>query len=164
MEFKAVDKSKDKRLELIEIHIANLENDAMSELLRLAENGDDSALVTLGDYFLGGLNGLPQNGTLAAFLYEKAVASRNFGAMEKLGDIHFYGLNGAVNMRRALVHYTGAVDGHLPHSAFMLGKMYEEGIVVDVDLDRAKMWYTASKAYGNTEADVALERLAKLED
>jgi TPR repeat protein len=61
---------------------------------------------------------------------------------ERVAHIYFYGLCVPVNYKKAIVFYKKAVaEDNCPKAAYMLGKMYDNGICVAKDTDRALYYF-----------------------
>lgn len=100
----------------------------------------------------------------AAKWYEKAVLGDNPSAMNRLGQIYYYGhLQSGKNLDRAFKLFSKAADQHDPQAMYFLGWMYEYGQTPEKkkNMEKALLFYRKSSQQGY---ESATKRLAELEN
>jgi TPR repeat protein len=133
---------------------------AHREFETLAERGDSSAQVNLGNLYMKGLGG-SQDYTAAAHWYRKAADQGDPLGQSKLGILYYYGLGVEKNPDEAASWFRKAAEQGEPGAQAILGSMYAAGEGVIRDNMKAYYWYTLAADNGHSEA---LEARASLVD
>ena len=93
----------------------------------------------------------------AARWYARAVDLGNVEARSNLGRMHRYGLGGLrVDHRKALELFRCAAENGSSYSMHQMGKLFEEGTGVAVDLAAACSWYEKAAKAGSVDAMAAI--------
>ncbi|ODV82746.1 hypothetical protein CANARDRAFT_10274 [[Candida] arabinofermentans NRRL YB-2248] len=124
--------------------LSKSQNQALSSLEVLAENGDHRASFLLADINMYGNFSLPMNATKALKYYElTAELSGSPDAHYMTGFIYASGLFGKVPMDqgKALLHYELAAEGSNIKAAMCLGYRYLKGISVPQNLELSFYYY-----------------------
>jgi TPR repeat protein len=124
---------------------------ALAQFQPLAEQGDPSAQVNLGNLYFKGL-GVEQDYSAALRWYLKAARQGSAMAQDKLGTIHFYGLGVREDHAAALTWFRSAAEQGDAGAAVILGNLYEEGDGTPKDLAQAYFWYALAAEQGRNEA------------
>lgn len=93
-----------------------------------------------------------------AYLLGDAMAGFN------VGQAYWFGLGVAKDMNKGLEYVLNAAHNNCPNAQFMLGQIYENGIIdkgliIDADINKAIYWYKKAADLGDESASDALERL-----
>lgn len=131
----------------------NKKYEAMSELAREYILGKNTPRNYSDAYKL--LSDLEKAGLLAT-LYCKG----NFFAL--LGFLYENGLVGTKDPRKAVDYYKKGTTWEDSIAEFQLARCYENGVGLDVDLQKAKEYYSLAKEHKHNGANAALERVEKL--
>lgn len=147
-----------------------------------AHKGEPVAMYQLSMFYLLGLTGeqdleraqywyekmeeLPQAERL---LYSMSTFMNHLEAAAEAGDAevqcfvglsHYLGIYGAEeDNEKALKWFRAAAEQNFAAAQLMLGIIYEEGEIVQQDLQQAEEWYSKAAAQGDEEAKQALEAL-----
>lgn len=81
--------------------------------------------------------------------------------MHKLAVLYYYGDDFPLDREEALKLFMAAAEGGNADTQRVMGYFYENGIMVERDIDKAKMWYSRAIESGCEEA---IEYLNNLED
>lgn len=135
-----------------------------------AENGNASALLVIGETYLYGWEGVPEQDLAQAEDYfNQALAVGASEAETYLGRLHTEiakaaqktnnteGFNQA-NAQRLAYFQKGAQKG-FPGAMYRLAQMYRYGDYVDRDLEKAVEWYKNSTSAGSVDAAYGLAQL-----
>ncbi|OQV18486.1 Protein sel-1-like protein 1 [Hypsibius exemplaris] len=115
----------------------NMDDDLMQYYTYVAEKGDNQAQVILGQLYLQGSRGLPQDRALAHQYFSKAAAADSPSAHAHLGRMY---LEGSPEVRQsnatAFTHFTAAAEAKngMGHSGLGLMYLYGRGVAVDYAL------------------------------
>ena len=130
--------------------------------LDLANKGYKDALGYLGmAYELG--EGVERNYEMMMHYYKQAIESHVYVGVYRLGKIY----KKEAQYNKAMELYEKAInEGWATADAYInLGQIYEQGLGVKIDLEKAILYYTKAKENSNSiEAEQALERLGTLYD
>jgi TPR repeat protein len=132
--------------------------DKLHQLNLLAESGEASAMVELGDaYDQGRLTA--KNPFLAADWYHKAAKVGDASAMYKLGQCYYKGEGVKSDKAEAVNWYQQAAERKDPDGMYCLGFVYEYGVVVNRNLDEAEKWYLLASRERPQAVQEALKRI-----
>jgi len=140
----------------------------VSWLKRSAENRKYEAMSELSREYILGKN-IPNNYGAAYKLLsdlEKAgllatlYCKGNFFAL--LGFLYEHGVIDAKDEKKAVEYYKNGTVWKDSVAEFNMGRCYENGIGLDVDLQKAKEYYSLAKEHKHNGAIEALERVEKL--
>jgi TPR repeat protein len=122
-----------------------------TELLPLAEKGDQSAQIRLSELQLGNCSCF--NRVSSREWLAKAASAGNIQAQGRLGDDLYQGGQGShIDINEALIWYFKAVElGDLSH-ATKIGRIYYAGKGPSVNLEKAAMWFQKAAEQGDREA------------
>lgn len=120
--------------------------------------GDVKSMVCLGIIFLFGFNEAIKDRSKAYYYFNEALKKDETDAQANLYMGEFYSLASKPNYTKAIYHYLIAANARDGEAANALGKVYESGHGVDVDLDKAIEWYGMAKDLGCEEAEENLIR------
>jgi TPR repeat protein len=124
---------------------------AHREFKTLAERGDSSAQVNLGNLYMKGLGG-NLDYTAAAHWYRKAADQGDPLGQSKLGILYYYGLGVEKNLDEAADWFCRAAEQGEPGAQAILASMYAAGEGVIRDNVKAYYWYTLAADNGHSEA------------
>ncbi|HWP01765.1 MAG TPA: tetratricopeptide repeat protein [Methylococcus sp.] len=124
---------------------------AHREFRALAERGDSSAQVNLGNLYMKGLGGNPDY-MAAAQWYRKAADQGDPLGQSKLGILYYYGLGVEKNPDEAARWFRKAAEQGEPGAQAILASMYAAGEGVIRDNVKAYYWYTLAADNGHAEA------------
>ena len=140
------------------------------DLQRLADAGDQEAMVLLASYYQDGKKDIPKNPQKAFSLWERAANLGNVKAILMLGDAYAVGEVVHQDVHKAHEYWMKAInhpewnreDAELRGAVyFALGELYAEGQGVSQDKRKAREYY--GKACGHGYQDGCKEyRLAKV--
>lgn len=88
--------------------------------------------------------------------YNEAVEKGNDGSLLDLAELYLWDLSDAENAERCLKR---AAEKGLEKAVLRLGEIYENGILVPADKERAIYWYRKAASKGNESAKQILKRL-----
>jgi TPR repeat protein len=134
----------------------------LQEFRRLAEGGDSSAMVDLGNLYQDGRHGLfPSDVSEAIRWYRKAADAGNATAMLNLGLLYKGGRGIAADHNEAVSWFRKAAWLNQSEATFSLGYAYEFGEGIDLDYRQAQECYIKSINCGfdSETACRALDRL-----
>jgi len=136
-------------------------NAAFAEFRPLAEQGDASAQVNLGNLFMRGW-GVRQDYASAFDWYQKAADQNHAIAQSKLGMLNFYGLGTIKDSESAAKWFRRAADQGVAAAQSALGNLYAQGDGVPKDPVQAFFWLTLAFEFGDADALRVREELAPL--
>ena len=117
---------------------------ALQNLRPLAEEGNDEALLLLGNMYNDG-KGVEQNHTVALAHYKQAVAAGNDNAMLAIATMYAQGLGVEKDMETSFTWFQQAANAGNPAAQLMLGSFYLKGHddipTVDADLVKSYGWF-----------------------
>lgn len=136
------------------------EFDKAENLYRSIVNSHPQAACELGCLYMDGLssNDKKPNCINAAFYFQHAISSGNCipEARYKLGLLYFRGMNGFMtNFRLAQESFELAAQAGHAQSAYMVGYMYEHGIV-ESNIEKAVKYHTMAADRGHALSPVHL--------
>jgi TPR repeat protein len=137
---------------------ANNTND-LQKLNDLANKGDATAQLKLGNFYALGGSGVSQDYELAAAWYTKAAEQGNADAEELLGDFYNMGAGVSQSYTAAARLYRQSAEQNNAQAQTELARLYAEGHGVSQDYGQAAAWYTKAAAQGNAEAAYELGNL-----
>lgn len=108
-----------------------------------AHHGYVEAYYYLGMIYLEGTHLQDTDITKAMSYFEKAEDEMHIDAIFNLGYIYENGLQGAIDGRRAVHYYKKAAFMGDDQARERLAEIYEEGYIVQRDLQQAKKWRTS---------------------
>ena len=111
---------------------------------RLAEQGNDHAMATLGCLYYEGVR-LPQDFKLAKYWFEKAAAQNNLLAINYLGYCHYYGRDIPIDYEIAYSNFARAAQMGHHNGMYKLGDMYYNGHFVAKDPAIAFFWFNEAE-------------------
>ena len=155
---------KDYKVQFCDSIIKKEEYKTASEwFLKAAKQGHAGAYLYLGWMAEFG-KGRESSYIDAAKLYEEAVKRDNASAMDRLGNIYYYGKVGnGRDYQRAFRLFMQAAD-HLDSDAmYYLGWMYEYGQGTEKDMNKALLYYRKSSHQGNVSATERIRELQSKE-
>lgn len=124
---------------------------AHREFKALAERGDSSAQVNLGNLYMKGLGRNPDY-TAAVQWYQKAADQGDPLGQSKLGILYYYGLGVEKNPDEAARWFRKAAEQGEPGAQVILASMYAAGEGLIRDYVKAYYWYTLAADNGHAEA------------
>ncbi len=124
---------------------------ALTEWLRLAEQGDAAAQNMLGMMYSEGV-GVAENDAEALRWYRLAAEQNHANAQLALGGMYDAGEGVPENDTEAVRWYRLAAEQGLANAQVMLGVMYSNGTGVLANDALAFMWCNIAAASGNTSA------------
>ena len=117
---------------------------AIRYLRPLAEQGDDRAMVLLGNMYMDG-KGVGKNYETAFTLYKQALTHNNDDAMLAVGTMYAEGLSVKKNFTTAFDWYTKSAEYGNPAAQFLVASVYINGHPrlknVKADPVKAYTWY-----------------------
>lgn len=127
---------------------------ALEWFRKAAENRDGYSQYHIAKCYDEGIGGVAQDFAQSRSWAEKAVQNGNNNAKYYVGKGYFYGYGVMQNYSIAFRNLLGIKNA----DAYMLvGKMYEEGLGVDIDYEKAVEYYQKAKDMGyGPEAEKAL--------
>lgn len=111
---------------------------------RLAKQGHDHAMATLGCLYYEGIN-LPQDFKQAKHWFEKAAVQNNPLAINYLGYCHYYGRDIPVDHEKAYYYFARAAQMGYHNGMYKLGDMYYNGHFVAKDPAIAFFWFNEAE-------------------
>jgi len=119
-----------------------------------AEQGDASAMFTLGAYYGSGY-GVPQSQADQLKWFLKAAKLNYTPALEMLGSFYANTTgDGIQNIPKSIEYYTKAAELNSAPAQEHLGMIYQTGEGIPVDLIMSYMWYRIAQKY-NESANAA---------
>jgi len=112
-------------------------------LLKLAENNDLDAMISLGSMYYEG-RGIQQSYKEAAKWYEKAAEKLDAHGLCYLGYCYYYGREIDVDYEKAYSCFSQSAYLGNANAMYKLGDMYFNGYHVKEDKDAAFFWYDES--------------------
>src|SRR5665213_2264810 len=109
-------------------------------LKKHAEQGDAKAELILAEDYYSGANGVPQDLTQAAALFQKAAEQGNAEAQFYFGIMNFNGQGMPRNSAQAEAWYRKAADQGNVEAQYSLASMYAEGQGIPQDFVQAAVW------------------------
>jgi hypothetical protein len=125
---------------------------ALRALLPLANDGDASAQVILGNLYEQGL-GVKQDYQSALSWYQKAGDQDSPEGQYNAGLFYFNGTGVDQDYRAAYEWFSDAADEKSVEGAYMLGVIYHEGHGVAINFEQARHWFltAAKQGYANAQ-------------
>ena len=126
------------------------------------ELGYGKAYRYLGDIFYYGQNGTEIDYARAAEYYRQGAETGDFTTSHLYADCLYNGIGVEKDPETAIALYQYLVDvkahnkSDYAWGAYMLGKVYEEGIYVDKDLEYSQSCYELAASLGSKEAEAVL--------
>ena len=135
-----------------------------------ASAGHAAAQTAMGEVFLSGSNGMPQDFKRAAAYFEQAYAGKDSEAAAQLGHLYANGLGVQQSNATAMKYFQKAADLGSAHGMYGLGYMFLSGFVEDnggrvntktgeevelpaaIDVDKAIYYLTKASDRGHVEA------------
>jgi len=152
--------NEEKYKEAIE-HIKNKRDDqAVSIMKTLAENGFVKAQYFLYQCYWGGYNGVQQNYDKSFEWLHKAAQQGYANAQNTLGTLYYSGILIAKDHVKGVEWYHKAAANGNSSAMLALGNSYRDGNGVQQDYNKAVQWY--NKAAENGESAAAQRHLSKL--
>jgi hypothetical protein len=116
--------------------------------------------MVLGDIYLNGREGIPIDYKESAKWFQKAAAQGRVDALAYLGLIYEHGGTGVpLDIGRAVKFYREAAEKNDALGQMSLGRMYQDGSGVDMDLVEAYKWFYLANRNGEKIADHYLNLL-----
>ena len=115
-------------------------------LIKLAENNDKDAMVSLGGMYYGG-RGVHQSYKEAVKWYEKAAEKLDEYGLCYLGYCYYYGRDIDIDYEKAYLCFSHSAFLENSNAMFKLGDMYFNGFHVEENKEAAFFWY--NKSYTN---------------
>lgn len=128
---------------------------ALDDLAALAQQGDATAALYLGDVYRTGTF-VPEDPARAVAAYRLAVAKSNPTAARRLADLHLGGDAPDVTAAEALEFYEMAAEAGDEWALQKLGDLYRDGTLVTADATRAADYYRAALEAGRPTAAIRL--------
>jgi len=116
-----------------------------------AKHGQTEALLGIGEIYLDGREGIPIDCGEARRWFERAVKEGRIEAFNSLGYICEHGAPSsgiAMDLQQAVRCYREAADKGDGKGQMNLGRMYLEGLGVDVEPVEAYKWFYLAHAHG----------------
>ncbi|KAI9144152.1 hypothetical protein BKA69DRAFT_1054815 [Paraphysoderma sedebokerense] len=128
-----------------------------------AEKGHEKAMIKAAEMALHG-RGIPKNLKLSSHFYFLAATTfSNPIAENALGELHEIGaISAEPNPNEAKKWYAKAMKNGFAKAIFNLGKLYESGLAVERDLDKAVKLYVEASKRGDQRAKQRMEELKDL--
>lgn len=131
---------------------------ALPGLQKLADAGNLAAVKLLGDLYLDGKGGLPQDYAKALETYMIAADEDYADAQAQIGYIYQNALGVPADYAKAMEwNNRAAMQGNAQGQA-QIGYLYQNGLGVTQNLDEAGRWYTRAKEGGSDWAAAMLEQ------
>lgn len=131
---------------------------AVPGLQKLADAGNLPAVKLLGDLYLDGKGGLPQDYAKALETYMIAADEDYADAQAQVGYIYQNALGVSADYAKAMEwNNRAAMQGNAQGQA-QIGYLYQNGLGVTQNLDEAGRWYTRAKESGSDWAAAMLEQ------
>jgi len=127
---------------------------------RAAEQGHVESQFVLASLYERGA-GVPKNEQQAVDLYRRAAAAGHVRAMHNLGVL-LTAHDAPEDYREAASLFTVAAQGGLTDSQFNLALLYERGLGLAKDYQKAFFWYEVASRAGDKEAIRSAERIRHL--
>ncbi len=124
----------------------------------LAEAGNLAAAKLLGDLYLDGKGGLPQDYARAKDTYMIAADADYAEAQAQLGYMYLNGLGVETDYVEAMEWSNRAAAQGNAQGMEQIGSMYQNGLGVTQNLDEAGRWYTKARDFGSERAAALLEQ------
>lgn len=128
------------------------------------ELGYNKAYKFLGDMYAKGEYGVEADQTKAAEYYKMGADAKDFTCTHLYADCLYNGNGVEQNPEEAIAMYQWLVDVQAHNKndyawgAYMLGKVYEEGIYVEKDEEQSKAYYELAVSLGSKDAEEALNK------
>ena len=132
-------------------------NKAEEFYLQAYQNGSRQAAANLGSGYVNGEFGTKRDSRKAIKWFELAINDTPLRAYKGLAQAYYY-LEDYENSYKYTLKAAKLEDAESQHN---IGYMYETGIYVDKDIEKAKYWYEKSAAQGFPLAFDKLESLSK---
>ncbi len=116
---------------------------ASERFLSSSKKGNQYAQYAIGKIYLNG-EGVEKNTDKAVFWLQKSADQGNSGAYYNLAKLYYDGIDIPRNYSIALSYFEIAGE-EIPISAYKVGEMYEDGVGVEINHEKADFWYR--KAY-----------------
>ena len=123
-----------------------------------SEQQDVKSLVCLGIIYLYGFNEAKKDRNKAFSYFETALKTHSENGQANFYMGEFYSLADTPDYTNAIKHYRKAAEVNDGDAANALGKSYELGLGVKVNLTESIVWYEKAHKAGNEEAEKNLER------
>ena len=128
------------------------------------ELGYNKAYRFLGDMYFNGEYGIEANQSKGVEYYKMGADEQDFTCTHLYADCLYNGtgvdqdVHEAINLYQWLVDVEAHNKNDYAWGAYMLGKIYEEGVYVDKDEDKSISYYELASSLGSEEADAALNK------
>ena len=133
------------------------DNEEMLQNLRKkVENGKAWAQCTLAQFYRDGRAGVQQSGTMAAMLYEKAIAQDDSNAMYELACMHERGRGVTKSDAKATELYSKAALMGLGRAQLNCGNMYKQGRGVQQSFAMGNKFHQMAAHQGTAAAQLCL--------
>ena len=127
-------------------------------LQKLADAGNLRALKLVGDLYLDGKGGLPQDYAKALDTYMIAAEEDYPDAQAQIGYIYQNALGVPADYAKAMEWNNRAAQQGNAQGQAQIGYLYQNGLGVTQNLDEAGRWYTRAKEGGSDWAAAMLEQ------
>jgi hypothetical protein len=125
----------------------------ISELIPLSESGNPTALCELAARYRCGVDGVEKDEEKSANLYyESLKKQRNTAAARHIGEAYFNEVFGEEYKTEVLVWYKLASDWGDGKASEYIGLLYEDGEIVEHNIDTALEWHKKALGQGNKHA------------
>ncbi len=116
-------------------------------------------------YNLGVLNhqglGTERDLDKALYWYREAAKLGHAEAQYNLGIAHIEGIGTDYDPKLAAAFFERAANNGIMEAAYNLGLIYENGLLGEPKADEALLWYSIAAKQGSSDAQSAMEQLAK---
>ena len=131
---------------------------AVPGLQKLADGGNLAAVKLLGDLYLDGKGGLPQDYAKAMETYMIAADEDYADAQAQIGYMYQNALGVPADYAKAMEWNNRAAQQGNAQGQAQIGYLYQNGLGVTQNLDEAGRWYTRAKEGGSDWAAAMLEQ------
>lgn len=138
---------------LLAASFADATESEIAKLMQRAESGDTEAMVTLGVRYRDG-EGVERDRKAAVGWYRNAVDAGSSDACDHLGFMYLRGWG----VRRDFVEARKLFEkaGEHPQALYNLGRIYDEGLGVEIDKKRSAQYWEKSARLGNRHAPLSI--------
>ena len=131
---------------------------AVPGLQKLADAGNLAAVKLMGDLYLDGKGGLPQDYAKAMETYMIAADEDYADAQAQIGYMYQNALGVPADYAKAMEWNNRAAQQGNAQGQAQIGYLYQNGLGVTQNLDEAGRWYTRAKEGGSDWAAAMLEQ------